>query len=84
MTTRNWKNRIASVSRRALAAVLCLGGLVFAFVALHKAAAQGQSFNPPSCPRAFTAVFAPWLSSTSRRRCATMPADPGARPTARE
>jgi hypothetical protein len=48
MTTRNWKNRIVFVSRRALAAVLCLGGLLLALVALHKAAAQGQSSSPPA------------------------------------
>jgi len=48
MTTRNWKNRIAFVSRRALVAILCLGGLALVFVALRNAAAQGQSQGPPA------------------------------------
>ncbi len=48
MTTRNSKNRITFVSRRALATLLCLGGLVLAFIALRNAAAQGQSQDPPA------------------------------------
>ena len=48
MTTRKSKNRIVVVSRRALVALLCLGGLALAFVALRNAAAQGQSSNPPA------------------------------------
>jgi hypothetical protein len=47
MTKRNWKNRIIFVGRRALAALLCFGGLVLAFVALRNAAAQGQSTGTP-------------------------------------